>query len=329
MHGLRESKKAQESGDAGPVAYLYTVAKAFNHGKQSKTKESELPVSDVSGFDAAQKLIVENPGISGPTLLNLLKSKGFELAAPKGEPKAEDAPKEADSAGANVQATRAGAKALERGATIGIKTRFREKDTNILGPSKFEVILIQEGMGNLKDAFYYSRECLEKSVAIFEGKKIYADHPSAIDEQVRPERSVKEIIGHFEKIRLTEGPEGQAQLRADCILLPDSSFEWARALFRHSIDYAKQYPDKDFVGLSINASGDAEEVALEDLRKTIDVPKYAEPKLDKAANEGITNVRLVKSITEATSVDLVTEAGAGGRIVTILEGERNGKKTRS
>src|SRR5260221_8163582 len=61
-----------------------------------------------------------------------------------------------------------------------------------VGPHKFKVVLIQEGMGNKKDAFYYPRESLEKAIASFEGKKIFSDHPDSIEDQARPERSVND-----------------------------------------------------------------------------------------------------------------------------------------
>jgi hypothetical protein len=155
---------------------------------------------------------------------------------------------------------------------------------------------------------------------VFEGKKIYADHPSADEDQNRPERSVRDVLGHFENIAIEEADDGRALLMGDVTILPDKPFEWARALMRHSIEYAKKYPDKDFVGLSINAMGDAQESSIQSVLES--APESVKAKLIQARDMGIENVRLVSVITEAVSCDLVTEAGAGGKITNILESNK-------
>ena len=62
---------------------------------------------------------------------------------------------------------------------------------------------------------------------MFEGKKCYANHPSLSDEQNRPERDVREIIGHFENVGYQESDDGQGMIVADCLLMPDKDYEWA------------------------------------------------------------------------------------------------------
>ena len=233
--------------------------------------------------------------------------------------------KEADSASANAQVLRQQKK--ESLHKISILSRFMEgaASDNGVGFTKFRVVLIQEGLGNLKDAYYYTREALASAVPVFEGKKIYADHPSAIDEQTRPERSVKDVLGHFEDVELVEdGKGGPAQLEANLIILPEEPYRWARALMTHSVEFSKKYPDKDFIGLSINAAGDAEPKNLLELMKS--VPDEARIKLQKAQAEGIETVRLVTLINDAISCDLVTEAGAGGKVLEMLEKEQKMKK---
>jgi hypothetical protein len=112
-------------------------------------------------------------------------------------------------------------------------------------------------------------------------------------------------------------------LVADLNILPDEDYKWVRSLLQHSVEYAQKYPDKDLVGLSINASGPAEPMPLEDLMSNVDIPKYALPKLAEAKDKGVTNVRVVNQLTEAMSCDLVTRAGAGGRVLEMLEKEMN------
>ena len=194
-----------------------------------------------------------------------------------------------------------------------------------VGPTKFKVALIQEGLGNLRDCYYYTREALENaaSTAAFEGKKCYADHPSASEEQDRPERSVRDIIGHFENVHIEEASDGSAKLVADLIMLPAQSFEWSRTLVASAIRFARKYPDRELVGLSINASGDALPVPIEDFMKNSALPESAKPKLIKAKEMGVTQVRVVSGIKDAISVDLVTEPGCKGKIEEFIEGEQS------
>ena len=211
------------------------------------------------------------------------------------------------------------------GAKIKESTPTGASKAAAIGATKFQVVLIQEGMGNFNDRFYYSKEAIESAVPVFEGKKIYADHPSVMDEQVRPERSVRDILGHFENIRVSISEDGQAQLVGEVNILPSPQYQWARDLMLEAIDYSKKYPSQDLVGLSINASGDAQEVDIDQVLAT--APNGAKAKLLKAKEDGIDSLRICTVINDAISCDLVTEAGAGGKINTFLErGESNGKK---
>ena len=204
-------------------------------------------------------------------------------------------------------------------------SRFLEasRDDGI-GPTKFKVALIQEGLGNLRDCYYYTRQCLETAVATaaFEGKKCFADHPSMSEEQDRPERSVRDILGHFENVHIEETKDGSARLVADLIIPHTHSFEWARTLVASSISFAKKYPDRELVGLSINASGDAKSLPIDEFMTSASLPEGVKPKLLKAKEVGATQVRVVSEIKDAVSVDLVTEPGARGKILEFIEAEK-------
>lgn len=230
--------------------------------------------------------------------------------------------KEADSGSSFAQVTR--------------EARFKFISTNLkesasddgIGPTRFKVILLQEGLGNFGDAFYYHRDALESAVPVFTGSKIYADHPSTVEEEVRPERSVRDVLGHFENLTVETDKNERAMLTGEVVILPDKPFEWARALMRHSIEHAKKFPEKDFIGLSINASGDADQTSIDEIMK--DAPAGARPKLAEAIKNGIESVKVVRHIKSAVSCDLVTEAGAGGKIINFIEGgNHNGKKRSS
>jgi hypothetical protein len=306
--------KEDEEGDAIAQADIPMNPKAEN-----KNPDTEI-----------LELIAQNPDINASTFYNLLKSKGFAIIGLMDEPSTTPVD-EADSSGANSQVLRSdvnkeSSKARFKG-NVDFKCQFVEsaaKDNGI-GYTKYSVVLIKEGMGNLKDAFYYHRDALMSAVPVFEGKKIYADHPTLVEEQIRPERSVRDVLGHFENVRLEE-TDGQAMLCADVVTMPDEPYRWARALMRHAVEYSSKYPDKEFVGLSINASGDASPMSIDKLIEN-GVPESAKLKLLKAQAEGIETIKLVTRLDAAVSCDLVTEAGAGGMILEMIEGEKSmGKK---
>lgn len=187
---------------------------------------------------------------------------------------------------------------------------------------RFKVILIQEGLGNFGNAFYYTRQALESAVPLFEGKKFMVDHPSESEERDRPERSVRDIAGYYERVHIEE-QAGRAVLAGDLVVLSGDEYEWVRTQLRESLEYSKSHAG-DLVGLSINANGDAEQVDLADLvaGNVVQVPQGALPKLHEAKALGITTVNVVNRFTAATSCDLVTEAGAGGKPVSLIEQEK-------
>jgi regulator of replication initiation timing len=128
---------------------------------------------------------------------------------------------------------------------------------------------------------YYPAEVLRRDgpKAFPAGTHIYFDHPSETEEADLPERSVLKIAGY---------------------LLDDATFEEAaegRGLFSRIQFTEKAKPiAKDLypvLGLSIRAAGQIEETE--------------------------TGQRIVRSIEHGLSVDLVTRAGAGGRLVAMTE----------
>ena len=301
-----------------------------------------LTKPDPSAEDQVNQIILENPEMNGPTLINTLKSKGLAIVDQKDH--VDGVKQESEMTGGNVPVLRDAIpdkkkkkkykgkeKAKELKAQESLKdsfinVRFMESDG---GPSKgasvknrFKVALIQEGLGNLRDGFYYSNAAIKSAITAFEGKKCYADHPSRSEEQDRPERSVRDIVGHFENVHVEENDDGSAALCADLVILPDQPYEWARALVRQAVEYSDKYPDKDFIGLSINASGDAEAKSVEDFMKEGGIPESCKPKLLKAIEDGLTQVRVVNTIRDAISTDLVTEAGARGRVLEIMENNK-------
>ena len=285
--------------------------------EQTKEQEKAAPGVDPKKFDSCVDQITKKQG-SATDPVNAYAVCNAQL-------------KQADSATAHAQVLRSDVKTpkkKERKTKIKTKAKLESmgwqatlREASIasdgVGPTRFRVVLLQEGMGNMRDAFYYSKDALDSAIAAFNGKKIFADHPSTIEEQTRPERSVRDVLGHFEQLAVEESEGGQHQLVGDVVILADKPYEWARSLMRHSVDYAKQFPDQEFIGLSINASGDANEMKIDDMLAS--APDACKPKLVEAKENGIDSIRLVSVINEAVSCDLVTTAGAGGKVLSLLE----------
>ena len=196
---------------------------------------------------------------------------------------------------------------------------LKEADKGDALGRRFRVTIIREGLGNFADAFYYPADALSGLAQILEGKKFYANHPTAQDEVLRPERDVREIIGWFENVAV-EQESDRAVIKGDAVILEGEAYNWARSLMRDAIKYRETHPNSDLVGLSINASGDAEERSIEQVLAS--APKESQAKLLEAKEKGIEKVRYVLSFSDAVSADLVTEAGAGGTINQMLEGEK-------
>jgi hypothetical protein len=228
--------------------------------------------------------------------------------------------KEADASSANPQVLRA----RESNSPIKI-VKFREsgsssvvgKSTSAKGDSViYDVILIKEGLGNLVDLFFYTKDALKSAVSLMEGHRGFANHPSKIEDETRPERSVLDIFGHYEDLKYSEAADGRGQVGAKAKVMAGETAIIER--MDHAIEYSKKYPDKDFVGLSINASGGASEISIDDLKR-MNLPESCLPKILEAEAKGVTKIKLVSKFSDAVSIDLVTEAGAGGRINSQLK----------
>lgn len=203
----------------------------------------------------------------------------------------------------------------ESGGDLALKTQ---------NGSLFEVVLIKEGLGNFRDRYYYTKQCLQSAVEsrLFEGTQSYADHPSEEEEVVRPERSTRDILGYYEDVNYSEGDGGQGQLVANLNISKAASLDWARELLTDAISYSQKFQESDLVGLSINASGAAAPMNIDEFISSQQLAPAVLAKLNEAKAQGVTEINVVNELREAQSVDLVTKAGAGGRILKMLEQEK-------
>jgi len=177
------------------------------------------------------------------------------------------------------------------------RLELREADASGAIPG---VLLIRSGPGNLGDRHYYTDTCLAEAASsgVFEGAKSHVDHPTPTEDREQPGRSVRSLAGYFSNAEAQ--PYKDPQL-GDVVGLfatfhPQQGRDDVVALVRTCVEYRNRFPTKQYVGLSISAtgSGSADEI------------------------EGETWNR-VDSITSVESVDIVTQAGAGGAFVPLRE----------
>lgn len=151
------------------------------------------------------------------------------------------------------------------------------------------VKLIQPGWGS---SGYYPSEVLERDgpLVFTKGTKMFWDHPTAAEEAMRPEGSLKDLAAELvSDARFTDGPAGPG-LYADAKV-----FEGYQSAVN---DMAKH------IGVSIRASGRAVAGEAEGRKGPI-----------------------VQQLSAAKSVDFVTEPGAGGKILDMFEAARPQQST--
>ena len=154
-------------------------------------------------------------------------------------------------------------------------------------PGRYQVRAITSGQGS---SGYYPagtiRDAVERGVWA-KGTHVYLDHPDALENETRPERSLRDLIGVLDSdATLTDLDEGGVAADAELKVY---------APYRELV--AEMADD---IGLSIRATAD-----------------IGPGKAD--GHEG----KIVWRIHEALSVDLVTKAGRGGRILEVLESARS------
>lgn len=147
------------------------------------------------------------------------------------------------------------------------------------------VTIIKPGF-NEGNGRYYPAEVLKRDYKIFEGAKMYADHPTAAEEKARPERSIRDWVGTLNNVEVKE--DGTVIGKATIV---EPWLQEKLARLRDSEMLSE-------MGISINAIGSASDAEIEGIK-----------------------TKLVEKLIKARSVDFVTEPGAGGS-VEFYESER-------
>lgn len=182
------------------------------------------------------------------------------------------------------------------------RLRFRESALapaiNEVGRSA-RVVIITEGLGNVRDRNFYMPSAVASAVQAFEGKQFYLDHPSAFEDDDRPERSVRDLAGFFSDCETgsLRDPETGDELAACFATLHFAESEPGQLAFdqvRTALAYQKRYPNsKDvYAGISINAGGIGHPGTIKGMQ-----------------------VNIVTQLAEAFSADIVTKPARGGKFL--------------
>lgn len=132
---------------------------------------------------------------------------------------------------------------------------------------------------NVGKGRYYPADTLKRDFGIFEGIKMYTDHPSTRDEKERPERSIKDWVATTGK-PWTES-DGTIKCKATIV----------EPWMQEKLATLRDKGMLQDMGVSINAVGMA-----------------------SAGEINGTKTKMVERLVRARSVDFVTEAGAGGGV---------------
>jgi hypothetical protein len=194
---------------------------------------------------------------------------------------------------------------LDRHKFGGITSNFAFREASIVGNIDVvkNVVLLRAGPGNLGDRHYYTEAALRDAVArdLFEGTQAYLNHPTTVEEQIQPERSVEKLAGWYSDVTVREYSDPKlgktVALYGD--FHPRVGDERVISIIRTCVEYAKRYPRMAWAGLSINAMGDS-------FPDTIDGEQW----------------NRVDRMDAVESVDIVTRAGAGGTLVALKESYR-------
>ncbi|KAB2867535.1 MAG: hypothetical protein F9K46_00105 [Anaerolineae bacterium] len=84
-----------------------------------------------------------------------------------------------------------------------------------VGKKTEAVIIVQ---GESANGRHYTEAALHSGIPIFTGRPVFADHPTAVEETQRPERSVRDVVGRLGQAYVGQDKHHQPALRAPLII---------------------------------------------------------------------------------------------------------------
>lgn len=144
-------------------------------------------------------------------------------------------------------------------------------------------VLIEAGT-NFAKKRHYPKATIQEAAPLFAGLKMYLDHPTQREEQEKPERSLKEWVATIVESWYEDGSAiGRIKVHSD----------WLWDLLENDPVF------REHIGISINASG----------------------RRSYSPIQGQT-MEVIEEIVSPKSVDWVTEPGARGRVLELIESNR-------
>lgn len=218
---------------------------------------------------------------------------------------------------ASVQAFRGKKKAKATEAQAPIFEHLRVLESEVYAAADVQgvvreghilkVVLITEGLGNLRNKNYYGPEAIASAPAAFEGGPCFIDHPSESEDKDIPERRVRNKCGYFKNLRIEQVMDrGTGRMLAACVgelhldLSESGVLAYGKAIT--ALHYQQEFPasPREYIGLSVNADGKAERRTM-----TIEGRSLA--------------VNYITRFAEGGGADVVTSPARGGRIVAVVE----------
>lgn len=142
-----------------------------------------------------------------------------------------------------------------------------------------QVVVIRPGINEDRDCFYPA-DVLARDYTIFEGVKMYANHPTDAEETERPERSIRDWVATLKNVH----PDpSTGEIIGEAVV--------HQSWMRETLAALRDQGVLSEMGISINAVG-----------------TVTEGKVDGY------DVNIIERLDMARSVDFVTEAGAGGLV---------------
>ena len=141
--------------------------------------------------------------------------------------------------------------------------------------AKVPVKVIQPGWGS---SGYYSESVLQAAAPLFEGAQMFWNHPKSSDNYERPERDLRDLAGVLTNVHYEEAHASGAGVYGEATVFEP---------FRETLQEIGPY-----IGVSIRAGG----------------------RVKQGEAEGRAGL-LVEEINAVQSVDFVTRAGAGGKVL--------------
>ena len=196
------AKPDDQNGGIKTTHWFWGASQRIQHAvdKKQVTREAgdddlgdDKPDQEIKPETSAEKelneLLIENPSMVAAALPQAMAAKGlkvvktveaFKRLFPRGVTRVQESKLQLFGKGRLRPAKKKEANSASAFAQVTREAKLEFKATNLresigddgVGPTRFKVILLQEGMGNFGDAFYYHRDALESAVPVFTGSII-------------------------------------------------------------------------------------------------------------------------------------------------------------